>query len=161
MVGWHHRLNGHEFEQAPGDGEGQGSPACCSPWDRIEPDTTAWLNNHHNRVGIIPSMQVSSYIWKSNIIHHINGLKEKSESECRSVVSNSLWSHGLCGPWNSPDQNTGVGGLSLLHGICPTQEPNPGLPHCRQILYQLSHKENTWWYQEMQQKLNKSSTHVW
>ena len=32
MVGWHHRLNGHEFEQAPGDSEGQGSLACCSPW---------------------------------------------------------------------------------------------------------------------------------
>ena len=32
MVGWHHRLNGHEFEQAPGDGEGQGNLACCSPW---------------------------------------------------------------------------------------------------------------------------------
>ena len=33
MVGWHHRLNGHEFEQAPGDSEGQGSLMCCSPWD--------------------------------------------------------------------------------------------------------------------------------
>ena len=33
MVEWHHRLNGHEFEHAPGDGEGQGSLACCSPWD--------------------------------------------------------------------------------------------------------------------------------
>ena len=32
MVGWHHRLNGHEFEQAPGDSEGQGSLVCCSPW---------------------------------------------------------------------------------------------------------------------------------
>ena len=32
MVGWHHQLNGHEFEQTPGDSEGQGSPACCSPW---------------------------------------------------------------------------------------------------------------------------------
>ena len=32
MVRWHHRLNGHEFEQTPGDGEGQGSLACCSPW---------------------------------------------------------------------------------------------------------------------------------
>ena len=32
MVGWHHRLHGHEFEQAPGDGEGQGSLTCCSPW---------------------------------------------------------------------------------------------------------------------------------
>jgi len=32
MVGWHHRLNGHEFEQTPGDSEGQGSLTCCSPW---------------------------------------------------------------------------------------------------------------------------------
>ena len=40
MVGWHHRLNGHEFEQAPGDGEGQGSLACCSPWGCKESDTT-------------------------------------------------------------------------------------------------------------------------
>ena len=45
MVGWNHRLNGHEFEQAPGDGEGQGSLACCSPWDRKESDTTRPLNN--------------------------------------------------------------------------------------------------------------------
>ena len=40
MVGRHHRLNGHEFEQTPGDGEGQGSLACCSPWRRKESDTT-------------------------------------------------------------------------------------------------------------------------
>ena len=42
--------------------------------------------------------------------------------------------------WNSPGQNTGVGSLSLLQGIFPTQGWNPGLPHCRWILYQLSHK---------------------
>ena len=46
----------------------------------------------------------------------------------------------LCHPWNSPGQNTGVGSPSLLQGIFPTQESNPGLPHCRQILYQLGHK---------------------
>ena len=40
MVAWHHQLNGHEFEQAPGDGEGQGSLACCSPWGHKELDTT-------------------------------------------------------------------------------------------------------------------------
>ena len=45
--------------------------------------------------------------------------------------------------WNSPGQNTEVGSLSLLQGIFPTQGLNPGLPHCRQILYQLSH-EKTW-----------------
>ena len=48
--------------------------------------------------------------------------------------------HGLYSPWNSPGQNTGVGSLSLLQGISPTQGSNPGLPHCRWILYQLSHK---------------------
>ena len=40
MVEWYHRLNTHEFEQDPGDGEGQGSLACCSPWGRKELDTT-------------------------------------------------------------------------------------------------------------------------
>ena len=48
--------------------------------------------------------------------------------------------HGLYSPRNSPGQNTGVGSLSLLQGIFPTQGSNPSLPHCRQILYQLSHK---------------------
>ena len=43
-------------------------------------------------------------------------------------------------PWNSPGQNTGVGSLSLLQGMFLTQGSNPGLSHCRQILYQLSHK---------------------
>ena len=43
MVGWHHRLDGHEFEQALGDGEGQGSLTCCSPWGRKELDTTEQL----------------------------------------------------------------------------------------------------------------------
>ena len=51
----------------------------------------------------------------------------------------SLWPHRQYNPWNSPGQNTGVGSLSLLQGIFPTQGSNPGLLHCRQILYQLSH----------------------
>ena len=44
LVGWHHRLDGHEFEQAPGVGDGQGSLACCSPWGHKESDTTEQLN---------------------------------------------------------------------------------------------------------------------
>ena len=52
----------------------------------------------------------------------------------------TLWIHGLHSPRNSPGQNTGVGSLSLLQRIFPTQESNPGLSHFRQILYQLSHK---------------------
>ena len=45
MVGWHHWLKGHEFEQAPGGGEAEGSLVCCSPWDRKESDKTEQLNN--------------------------------------------------------------------------------------------------------------------
>ena len=44
MVGWHHLLNGHEFEQSPGVGDGQGSLECCSPWGRRELNTTEQLN---------------------------------------------------------------------------------------------------------------------
>ena len=45
MVGWHHRLNGHKLEQAPGVGDGQGSLVCCSPWGRKESDTTERLKH--------------------------------------------------------------------------------------------------------------------
>ena len=51
MVGWHHRLNGHEFEQAPGVGEGQGGLVCCGPWFHTEPDMSERLNTH---TGMIP-----------------------------------------------------------------------------------------------------------
>ena len=47
MTGWHHQLNGHEFEQAPGDGEGQGSLVCCSPRGQKESDTTERLHNNN------------------------------------------------------------------------------------------------------------------
>ena len=46
MVGWHHRLSGHEFEQGPGTGDGQGSLTCCSPWCHKESDMTEQLNNN-------------------------------------------------------------------------------------------------------------------
>ena len=52
MVGWHHQLNRCEFEQAPGDGEGQGSLACCSPWGRKESDTTERTNNNEDDIRI-------------------------------------------------------------------------------------------------------------
>ena len=62
----------------------------------------------------------------------------KGESESHSAVSDSLGSHGLYSPWNSPAQNTGVGSLSLLQGIFPTKGSNPGLLHC--WVQELSHK---------------------
>ena len=65
---------------------------------------------------------------------------EEKWSGSHSVVSNSLRPHGLYSPWNFPGQNSRVGSLSLLQGIFPTQGLNPSLPHCRWILYQLTHK---------------------
>ena len=65
----------------------------------------------------------------------------KCESESHSVVSESLWPHGIYSPWNSPGQNTGMGSLSLLQGIFPTQGSNSGFPHCGQILYRWATKE--------------------
>ena len=72
-------------------------------------------------------------------VHLLDSLSEQV-SESHSVVSDSLRPHGLYSPWNSPGQNTGMGSLSLLQGISPTQGSNPGLPHFRQVLYQLSHQ---------------------
>ena len=63
-----------------------------------------------------------------------------SESESCSVVFNSLQSNELYSPWDSLGQNTRVSSLSLLQGIFPIQGSNQGLPHCKWILYQLSHK---------------------
>ena len=48
MIGWHHQLAGHDFEQAPGVGEGQGSLVCCSPWGCKELDMTEQLSNYNN-----------------------------------------------------------------------------------------------------------------
>ena len=56
------------------------------------------------------------------------------------VVSNSVQPQGLYSPSNSPGHNTGMGSHSLLQGTFPTKGSNPGLPHYRQILYQLSHE---------------------
>ena len=63
-------------------------------------------------------------------------------NESHSVMSISLWPHGLYSPWNSLGQNTGVSSRVLLQGIFSTQGSNPGLPHCRQILYHLSHQRS-------------------
>ena len=52
MVEWHHQLNGHRFEQTPGDSEGQGRLVCCSSWGHKELDTTERLNNNDSCFGI-------------------------------------------------------------------------------------------------------------
>ena len=94
---------------------------CPPPGDLPDPGTFCLL---HWQVG-------SSPLAPPSIV-----LKVKVVQPCLSLPS-----HGLYSPWISPGQNTGMGSLSLLHGIFPTQGLNPGLLHCSWILYQLSHKE--------------------
>ena len=61
MVGWHHRVEGHEFEQAPGVGDGQGSLVSCSPWGHKESDRTEGLNKNNNEQGLtIPQFPFSA-----------------------------------------------------------------------------------------------------
>ena len=83
---------------------------------------------------------IENKVLNSRIIFKVNfkvnfKVKVKVTQSCPT-----LRPHGLYSPWNSPGQNTGVGSLSLLQGIFPTQGSNPGLPHCRWMLYQPSHK---------------------
>ena len=104
-------------------------------------------------VNIFPYLDL--FIQPKNMAHLFSSLKVfvwgrgalaqslYSESESHSAVPDSLQGS----PWNSPGQNTGVDSISLLQGIFPTQGLNPGLPHCRRILYQLSHKHSAGIYQ--------------
>ena len=64
MVGWHHRLNGHEFEQAPGDGEGQGSLVCYRPWGHKELDMTAQTEHQPTQLQVIlPEIHVGKSLF--------------------------------------------------------------------------------------------------
>ena len=71
MVGWHHQLNGHEFEHDLGDGEGQGSLVCCSPWGHKELDTTEWLNfayKLHKQGDNIQPWRTPFPIWNQSVV---------------------------------------------------------------------------------------------
>ena len=71
MVGWHHWLNGHEFEQTLGDSEGQGSLVCCSPWSCKQLDMTKQLNNQtHTHIYFIPTptITISINIFQSSFV---------------------------------------------------------------------------------------------
>ena len=137
------------------------------PWGCKELDTTEWLHfqmtqykwkiiaverdnigceihlshlQHRSRqdTSLIPSFLIHRI--EIMDIYLIGLLAKLDISESWSVMSDSLWSHELHSSWNSPDQCTGMGSLSLHQGIFPTQGSNPGLSHSRQILYCLSHQ---------------------
>ena len=118
-----------------------GDPVSCgrSPLDRIQPGLQLWP--HFEIRFVTCDLQVNLFFLYSVLCWITNEYTWlKSESESCSVMPDSLWPHGLYIPWNSPGQNTGVGSLSLLQGIFPTQGSNPGFPHCMWILYQLSYQ---------------------
>ena len=121
-----------------GESHEQRSLAGNSPSGHRELDTTEQLSMHTHELEKVQTWEGSKPSWLSFSAYEVKW------SESRSLVSNSLWPHGLPSPWNSGlpihGQNTGVGSLSLLQGTCPTQRLNTGLPHCRRTLYQLSHK---------------------
>ena len=110
MVGWHHWLNGCEFEQAPGDAEGQGSLVCCRPWGRKESDSTKWLNDWTDlRAGTGVSLWVITGWWLLSIsksplrdLFHtliIAFLLFLMEFYLQALV---LWRSSVNGRWNSP-----------------------------------------------------------
>ena len=78
IVGWHHRLNGHEFEQALGDDEGQGSLVCCSPWDCKGSDKTEQLNTHTGPLEVI---------WASLVAQTVKRLPTMRETWIQSMAA--------------------------------------------------------------------------
>ena len=121
------------LERSPGKGNGNRLQYFClvNPMDR----ETWWATVH----GV-----TKSQTWLSNWAgmqatwsrqkFWIKGERVKVTQSCPTLCN------PMDCPWNSPGQNAGVGSLSLLQGIVPTQGSNPGLPHCRWILYQLNHQ---------------------
>ena len=78
MVGWHHWLNGHEFEQTPGDSGGQESLACCNPRGCKEFDTTWWLNNKNNKV----TLHKAGDIWFQRVGMRRGTLERHIRNKC-------------------------------------------------------------------------------
>ena len=103
MVAWHHWLNGHEFEQTPGDSEGQGSLACCSPWGHKESDTTEQLNNNNlKQFKFCPKLYLRLLLLLSRLSH------------VRLCATPETAAHQAPRPCDSPGKNRGVGCHFLL-----------------------------------------------
>ena len=134
--------------QAPPRRKGNAQELTGSPLPRADPThtRTGYMQPPFLELSSSKARNVSSIRWACrrslmNVCRVSQWMKPKNKkSESSSVVSDSWWPHRPYSPWNSPGPNTGEGSLSLLQGIFPTQGSNPGLLHCRRILYQLSHQ---------------------
>ena len=113
IVGWHHRLNGQEFEQAAEDGDGQGSLVCCSPWSRKESDTT-------ERLDWTDPLQ---YSWASLVAQRVKNVPEMRETWVRSLG------------WEDPLEKGMATRSSILAWKIPrTEEPGGYSPRGRREL---------------------------
>ena len=134
----------------------QSCPTVCDPWTVARRLLSPWsfpgkntgVDCYFSLQGIFPTLGSNPSLlcllhWQGDSLPlcYLGSPKRVHESESEAC-SDSLWPHELYSPWNFPGQNTGVGSHSLLQRIFPIQGSNPGLPHCRRILYQLSHKGN-------------------
>ena len=128
------------------DPHGLQPPRLFPPWDF--PGKSTGMGCHFLLQGIFPTQGLNPGLPHCRKILYrlshqgspIISLKVKVKVDSRSVVSDFLQPHCPYSPWNCPGQKTGVGSLSLLQGVFPTQRSNPGFPHCRRIFYQLNHK---------------------
>ena len=102
MVGCHHCLNGHEFEQAPGVGNGQGVLVCCSPWGRKQSDTTEWLNWSLEPHALGPVLCTKTPQWEAHTPQlessdlaqpEINKLKKTKQTTVLARVCVNKYSH--------------------------------------------------------------------
>ena len=96
MVGEHHRLDGHESEQAPGEGEGQGSLVCCSPWGRKESDRTVWLNSNQssvNRVKVFQLLRVISEVLTAPQIQNYQKHEFQVKKKKQAQTLKKIWKY--------------------------------------------------------------------
>ena len=136
-------LRPHELQPLPGKSHRRRSLVGCSPWGPEESDTTEWLHFHFSlswigegngnplQCSCLENPRDGGAWWAAvyGVAQSRTWLKQLSSSSSSKL---------LC-PWSSLGKNTGLGCHSLLQGIFMTQGSNPGLLHCRQILYQLSY----------------------
>ena len=111
------------WTEEPGGLQSMGSQRVGHSW------ATFSLRNYHLSIHNTISALTAIYWMSMKCINSVY--------VCVKVAQSCLYS-----PWDSPGQNTGVGSLSLLQRIFPTQGSNPDLPHCRRILYQLNYQES-------------------